>query len=95
MAQRVLTTAGKSDPDRLDLAYRLVISRKPTDKERPILLAAVRRLRAEYVNDKDAAEELLAVGESKRDEKLDVVDHAAYTAVCLEILNLDEAVTKE
>ena len=35
------------------------------------------------------------VGESKRNEKLDAVEHAAYTGVCELVLNLDEAVTKE
>ena len=38
---------------------------------------------------------LLAVGESKRDEKLPANDHAAWTALCELILNLDEAITKE
>src|SRR5207248_2436587 len=84
LAQRVMTTAGESDRDRIELAYRLVLARRPSEQERTILLAAVRRVRAEYVNHKEAAKELLAVGESKRDEKLDAIDHAAYTAVCLE-----------
>jgi hypothetical protein len=35
------------------------------------------------------------VGESKRDETLDVGEHAALSAVCLAILNLDEALTRE
>jgi hypothetical protein len=35
------------------------------------------------------------VGESKRDEKIDAVEHAAWMSVCLAILNLDEAVTRE
>jgi hypothetical protein len=38
---------------------------------------------------------LLRVGESKRDEKLDAVEHAAWTTVCLTVLNLDEALTNE
>src|SRR4029079_15409324 len=32
---------------------------------------------------------------SKRDEALDVGEHAALSAVCLAILNLDEALTRE
>ena len=43
----------------------------------------------------DAAKKLLAVGESKRDDALDASAHAAYTALCLEIFNFDEALTKE
>ena len=35
------------------------------------------------------------MGASKRDETLDVAEHAALSAVCLAILNLDEALTRE
>ena len=44
------------------------------------------RLKDQYADEKPAAEKLLSVGESKRDKKLDPVEHAAYTALCLEIL---------
>jgi hypothetical protein len=95
MAQRIMTGANESPDKRLDIAYRLLLSRAPSAKERTILLAALDRLKKEYSADKPAATKLLAVGESKRDEKLDPVEHAAYTGLCLEILNLDEALTKE
>jgi hypothetical protein len=52
-------------------------------------------LQQQYAADKPAAEKLLKVGESKRNEKIDAVEHAAYTGVCSLILNLDEAITKE
>jgi hypothetical protein len=50
---------------------------------------------AEYQTNKDAAMKLLAVGQSKRDESLEVAEHAAWTMVANVILNLDETVTKE
>ena len=37
----------------------------------------------------------LTVGAAPRDESLDPAEHAALTAVCLAILNLDEALTRE
>jgi hypothetical protein len=96
LAERVMTTAdSQSAEKRIELAYRLVLSRSPEENERAVLLAAVERLKKQYAADKEAAAKLLAVGESKRDEKLDTVEHAAYTGVCLTILNLDEALTKE
>src|SRR5437773_1985476 len=96
LAQRILKTpAGKNGKKRIDLAYRLVLSRKPTDAERTIFVKALQRLKEEYGKDEDATAKLLSVGESKRDETIDPTEHAAYTALCLEILNLDEAVTKE
>ncbi|MEQ1750289.1 MAG: hypothetical protein ABL974_12755 [Prosthecobacter sp.] len=43
---------------------------------------------------KDAAK-LLKVGEAKADPKLNPAEHAAWTNLCLMLLNLDEVVTKE
>jgi len=42
----------------------------------------------------EAATELLSIGESKRDEKLDVSELAAYTTIASMLLNLDEVITK-
>jgi hypothetical protein len=96
LAERILTTSGSESPEtRIELAYRLVMARKPAEKERAVLNAGLDRLRKQYAADQAAALKLLGVGESKRDEKLDAVEHAAYTGVCLTIMNLDEALTKE
>jgi hypothetical protein len=96
LAERVMKSSDSQSPEtRLELAYRLVMSRKPTTEERAVLLAGLERLRKEYGADKTAAAKLLSVGDSKRDEKLDAVDQAAWTGVCLTILNTDEALTKE
>jgi len=35
------------------------------------------------------------VGEYAQDNTLDVAEHAALTAVCLAVFNLDEALTRE
>lgn len=43
----------------------------------------------------EAAAELLAVGAAPPEPKLDTIAHAALSAVCLGILNLDEALTCE
>jgi mono/diheme cytochrome c family protein len=83
------------DAARLDLAFRRVLARSPKDAERQVLLGGLRRLRVEFAARPDDAKKLLKVGESKRDESLDPVEHAAWTSLCLSILNLDEAVTRE
>ena len=72
-----------------------MLARPPTAEELSVLTKALDRLTTQYSADKPAAEKLLAVGESKRDAKIGPVEHAAYTALCLEILNLDEALTNE
>jgi hypothetical protein len=95
LAERVLTTTESGDDRRIDLAFRLVLARFPTSEERSILLAGLKRLRGQYAADPAAAKKLLAVGESPRNDRLDATEHAALTALCHAILNLDEAVTKE
>ena len=48
-----------------------------------------------YRGDRKAASELLRVGESKVDDKIDQTELAAWTMVASAILNLDETITKE
>jgi hypothetical protein len=94
LAQRVML-AQKEDAARLDLAFKLVMARATTGDERTLLLQRLEYLKTQFSEEKDAALKLLAVGESKRDEKLDANEHAAWTAICQLVLNLDEAITKE
>jgi hypothetical protein len=95
LAGRVLRSAGPSDAERLDRAFRLVLARAPGDPERRVLLGTLERSRREFAADPAAAGRLLAVGESPRDAEFDLVEHAALAAVGSVILNLDEALTKE
>jgi hypothetical protein len=76
-------------------AFRAVLARKPKEDERKVLLGSVARLKREFAADTGAAEKYLAVGETKRKQKLDLVDEAAYAAFSLALLNLDETLTKE
>jgi len=96
---RVLAAAAiKSSPDvdgRLTHAFRRVVSRLPTDFDLAALRRMHQRQREIYTADSDAARALVSVGASPKEESLDPVDHAALTAVCLAILNLDEALTRE
>jgi hypothetical protein len=95
LAQRVLRQGGTSDEERLKLAFRLVVARQPRPGETKILLAGLARHRSHYRKDRQAAVKLTRAGEAPGDEKLDVAELAAYTAVCGVIMNLDEAITKE
>jgi len=98
LAQRLLTDASlHDDAARFDRAYSLAIARQPTDAERQTLANTLARLRSKFATATatDDAKKLLAVGESKRDEKIDFVEHAAWTALCLMVLNLDEVLNKE
>jgi hypothetical protein len=80
---------------RLTRAFRQVLGRTPTERDRAILVRAYEKQLAVYSADAEAAKALLSVGEAARDESLNSAEHAAMTAVCLAILNLDEALTRE
>jgi hypothetical protein len=95
LAERTLTEAGASPEERVEFAFRRVLVRKPSDTEKKVLLRSVERVQREFAADPAAVKKFLAIGESKRNEKLNPAEHAAYAAVCLAILNLDEALTKE
>jgi hypothetical protein len=95
LAQRVMTEGGKTPEDRITRAFRLVTARRPRPVELQILQAGLEDHLARYRRDPKAALKLVSTGESRRDEKLDVAELAAYTAVASLILNLDETITKE
>jgi hypothetical protein len=50
---------------------------------------------ARYRKDRGAALKLVRIGEARRDDRPDVSELAAYTAVASLILNLDEVITRE
>jgi hypothetical protein len=94
MAERVLHTNGANDGVMIDAAFRLVSARTPSEKERAVLQERLMKLRAAYEAEPEAAKQLASAGEAPRDEKLAPVEHAAWSGLCLMLLNLDEALTK-
>jgi hypothetical protein len=95
LAQSVLLFDSKSDADRIDQVMRRLLARDASDDELKVLTGGLQRTRDQYKDKTDAAIELLSVGESSRDESLNPVEHAAWTSLCLAVLNLDETLTKE
>jgi len=98
-AARVLAERSSREADDLEghltHAFRRVLGRRPTSSDLDALKRMHARQVAIYAADVDAARRLLMVGESPRDASLDPTGHAALTAVCLGIFNLDEALTRE
>jgi hypothetical protein len=98
-AARVLAAkAIEANPEtdgRLAYAFRQVLARAPAAAEMTILRRMLDRQHAIYAADGAAAKAVTSVGEAPRDAKVDVTDHAALSAVCLAILNLDEALSHE
>jgi hypothetical protein len=94
LAEKSMQRAADLD-GRLAHAFRRVVCRPPTAAD----LDRLRRMHARqldaYAVAPDAAQQLLAIGESPRDRSLDPAEHAALASVCLAIFNLDEALTRE
>jgi hypothetical protein len=94
MAERVLTENDGSTGDRVRFAFRLITARVPTEKEIAVLAAVHDAQHAHFRQETGAAEKLLSVGESARNEQLEPAELAAWSVVASMILNLDEAVTR-
>jgi hypothetical protein len=95
LAQRVLEGTADDDASRIDRIYRLALARPARADELRILGARMATLRAQYGADPAAARLLASSGEAPRPAELDPIEHAAWTALCSLVLNLDETLCKE
>jgi hypothetical protein len=95
MAGKTLRDGGKDVNRRIAYVFRLALARKPSAQETKVLRDLLSRQLIDYRKDKKAASELLHVGESVVDDKIDQSEMAAWTMVASAILNLDETITKE
>jgi len=93
-AERIIKEGGSTPKDRITFAYQLAMSRPPKAGEISVLSDLFNRELASFKKSSEAATKLLSVGESKRDEKLDTSELAAWTTVASTILNMDETITK-
>ncbi|HZV33764.1 MAG TPA: DUF1553 domain-containing protein, partial [Verrucomicrobiae bacterium] len=93
LAERMLLEGGDKAEARLSFAFELATGRHPDRGELKALLNLLHESNAHFQSDKKAADEFLAVGESKTNPKLDHAELAAYADVASLILNLDETIT--
>ena len=98
LARRVLAEGGSSDADRVTAAFRLCVSRPPTDAEREVLLQLLEKQRRRFA-DGWASPSEVATGKAGRPDDLPPgttpTQLGAYTVVARVLLNLDETITKE
>ena len=76
---------------RIRLLFEVITSRAPTETEEVMCLALYTKLKYRYKNNEADAKALLAIGDSLRDEKLDVIEHAAWTQVAITVLASEPA----
>ena len=91
LAEKILQLPG-DDTQRLQHAFQVVTHRAPKSDELSVLKIQLAKLRPQVAPE---VAKLLQVGEFKSDPKLNTAEHAAWTSLCLMLLNLDEVLTKE
>ena len=93
LAERMIRRGDDLDA-RLVFGFKTTTSRTPANAELQLLRDTYNERLKQYKADADGARQLLSVGASKRDESIDVAEHAAMTTVARLLLNLSEFVTK-
>ncbi len=94
LAERILRHEPASPPQRLDFAFRQVLSRRPDGEEQELLLGLLETHADHYRQDPEAAERLLSVGQRPRPADLDASEWAAWTSVARVLLNLPEGILR-
>ena len=91
LAERLIKSTD-SDERRLDLLYGLVSSRKASAKEKAACLNLVKNMRERYKDSEQDATELVSAGDAPRDQKIGVVELAAWTQLTTIVLASDAAI---
>jgi len=93
-AEQVVREGGDSVEAKISFVYRSVLAREPSAKELQIVSTLFDEHLAEFTKNPEAANQLLAIGESARDEMLDSQQLGAWTMIVHLVFNLSETVTK-
>jgi hypothetical protein len=94
LAQRIIKEGGAKDDERIQWAWRTVTSRRPEPEEARIVTDVLKEHRVRYAGDLEAAQKLIAYGESVPDKEIPPHELAPWTLVANLLLNLDEVVNK-
>jgi hypothetical protein len=94
LAEKVIH-CGEDDHARLQAAVRRVLARELTAEEEDVWLHSLQRALQRFADAPDAAAKLVQQGDSAADKTVPVEKLAAWTAICLNLLNLDETLNKE
>ena len=93
-AARIVREGGGSDDERVAWAWRQALQRPPRVEELEIVLPVLRRQRADYARDPDAAAALVKVGLAPAPDGVVATELAAWTHVARILLNLHETITR-
>jgi hypothetical protein len=91
----ILLRDAMDDETRLRLATKRVLGRNPSAEELTLLKRSLERGIASFTEDPEAARRFLTHGDSKPKSEVSPIIRAAWAALCLNLLNLDETLNKE
>ncbi|MEO8494021.1 MAG: PSD1 and planctomycete cytochrome C domain-containing protein [Planctomycetota bacterium] len=94
LAEHMIQEGGDDAEARIARGVKRVLSRPPSRAELSELRRFYQDEHNRFSSDRESAQRLLAVGQSAKDEKLNLIEHASLTSVARLLLNLDEAITK-
>ena len=92
-AERIVTEGGDEFADRLEFAFRQVLSREPSPAESAVLGRLYESMLEEYRADPQAAQSLVQIGLAEPAD-LDCSEVAAWTSVARALFNLNETLTR-
>lgn len=93
LAGNLLEEKGSTDA-KINKAFRLIVCRKPSDKEKQVLNAYYADQQKVYAKNKQDAAKVIAVGEFPMNDKVNKTDMAAMMEVITAIYNLEETITR-
>ncbi len=94
LAERILKEGGNTNASRLEFAYEIVLSRKPRENERQVLITLLNKHQTEYQADSKAAEKLQHIGLKPPAENINPAELAAWTSLARVLLNLHETLMR-
>ncbi len=94
LAERIQVEGQGDIQHQARLAFRLVTSRRPTQREVEVLVNTYEKQLEIFQHDPSAARDLLMVGDYKLNHELSMIQTAALTVMSSNILNHDEAYMK-
>ncbi len=94
LAEEALKQSGHSPAERIRFIFRRLTARDPDARELDLLKELLRDQSERFANEPDRANNLINVGDHKRDTTLNVTELAATTTVAQTVLNLDATIWK-
>lgn len=93
LAERAIESCDDAD-QRIEFLAKQLLARPLAPAEVLIVRASLRKFEQHYATAEEDAQQLIAVGEAKSDEKLPVSLLATWTMVANELMNMDEVLNK-